>query len=287
MKKYEIANVGEARLTIDVSALVKSDTMYFNATEMAKCFGKKAKDYLKTEITQQYIKSLKEYINDENFQPFIVKRGKYGGTWIHSYLLNSFAEWLKPGFSLRIQEWLYNSYGSRMAKFLTPRPLKKYLYVAGTFCGFTKVGITNTPKIRKRQIECSSGRKITHFVIFECRGYAEHYEQVTLSHFDKERLIGEWLDINWEIVATWVSDYIARSKEHITSLVEDESVADIEKIKILREYQDALEIMDEDQTNIKDKLVCLNKKLDEILEGKAFDEKFQLMLKKLKEKEEI
>lgn len=84
---------------------------YLNATQIASHFGKQARDYLKTEQTQQYITALAEFLSvktkiltKEN-QVVIVKRGgSEQGTWLHPKLAIHFARWLDPKFAVWCDE---------------------------------------------------------------------------------------------------------------------------------------------------------------------------------------
>ena len=84
---------------------------FLNATVIASHFGKQARDYLKTEQTQQYITALAENLSvktkiltKEN-QIVIVKRGgSEQGTWLHPKLAVHFARWLDPKFAVWCDE---------------------------------------------------------------------------------------------------------------------------------------------------------------------------------------
>lgn len=84
---------------------------FLNATVIASHFGKQARDYLKTEQTQQYITALAENLSvktkiltKEN-QIVIVKRGgSEQGTWLHPKLAIHFARWLDPKFAVWCDE---------------------------------------------------------------------------------------------------------------------------------------------------------------------------------------
>jgi transcriptional antiterminator len=56
--KYEIAQINDIALTVDVSLLAKTDEMFFNATEMAKQFGKRPDDFWKQEQNREYLAAL-------------------------------------------------------------------------------------------------------------------------------------------------------------------------------------------------------------------------------------
>lgn len=70
--------------------------VFVNATEMAKPFGKRPKDYLKLDITKLFIKTLRE---DYPFDLISVQKGgSTPGTWIHEDVALDFAQWLSPVF---------------------------------------------------------------------------------------------------------------------------------------------------------------------------------------------
>ena len=76
------------------------DSVWVNATEMAKKFGKLPKDFLKTTRTQEYIDALcgRRKILPSDLQR--VTNGNNGGTWMHEDLALEFARWLSPKFSI-------------------------------------------------------------------------------------------------------------------------------------------------------------------------------------------
>lgn len=101
--------------------LFQSDA-YLHATAIATRFGKKAKDYLKTERTQEYINALIKLNNSkrtkipfEENQLVTVKKGSPangGGTWLHPKLAIDFARWLSAEFAVwcdeQIEKILYS-----------------------------------------------------------------------------------------------------------------------------------------------------------------------------------
>lgn len=139
-QKYEVAAMREAEITVDVSLLSKTDEMYFNATEMAKPFGKRPVDWLRLPDTKAYIDALLEVGkshfgevadntlsegnsdsllegnetaitgNSGNYDNLVKakKGGKYQGTWLHTDLSIAFARWLSPVFSVRLDKWTKN-----------------------------------------------------------------------------------------------------------------------------------------------------------------------------------
>ena len=82
---------------------------YLNATAVALHFGKRVKDFIKTEQNQEYIAALAESLSNgrkiplEQNQLVIVKNGSSqngGGTWLHPKLAIHFARWLDPKFAV-------------------------------------------------------------------------------------------------------------------------------------------------------------------------------------------
>lgn len=107
---------------------------FLNATVIASHFGKQARDYLKTEQTQQYITALAENLSvktkilTEENQIVIVKRGgSEQGTWLHPKLAIHFARWLNPKFAVWCDEQieiLLNGKISDGIKTVTPKPTR-------------------------------------------------------------------------------------------------------------------------------------------------------------------
>jgi ribosomal protein L7/L12 len=80
-----------------------SDSLYINATQIAKHFNKQASKWLENKDTKAYINALvrKQYFaNDELV---VIKQGgnaQEQGTWIHKKLIIAFARWLSPDFAV-------------------------------------------------------------------------------------------------------------------------------------------------------------------------------------------
>ncbi|NDV80811.1 KilA-N domain-containing protein [Bacteroides sp. 51] len=82
---------------------VKSDNgaTYFNATEMARSFGKTPRDWLNLAETNRFRNSLIEQGKSENLENQVkTSRGAMGVTWIEQHLVMDFARWLSPEFSI-------------------------------------------------------------------------------------------------------------------------------------------------------------------------------------------
>lgn len=106
--KYETIELDHTQVTIDVS-LLKKDQLYFNATEIAKQFGKIPHDFLKLDSTAEYIQLLvdDESVPISNRIDLIrtKKGGKVQGTWLHHELAYEFAGWLSTKFRYNLHKW--------------------------------------------------------------------------------------------------------------------------------------------------------------------------------------
>lgn len=106
--KYEVVTIDSVEVTVDISLLLKSDEMLFNATEMAKFFGKLPNDWLRLPETDAYIDAFLNAgfsrINSRD-ELITTKKGRYGGTWLHKELSLAFARWLSPVFAVHLDHW--------------------------------------------------------------------------------------------------------------------------------------------------------------------------------------
>lgn len=106
--KYEIIEIDKCEITVDVSLLLKSDDLFFNATEMAKPFRKQVSDFLRLASTIEYMNEIFKEGNSpfKNYDDLVmVKRGKYGGTWLHQELAFEFAGWCSAMFRRKLHKW--------------------------------------------------------------------------------------------------------------------------------------------------------------------------------------
>lgn len=103
---YEVITVNSAPITVDVSLLAKTEELFFNATEMAKPFGKRPDDFWKQTQNREYLDALVTLSggNEDNY--IKTKRGgKYQGTWLHKDLALQFARWLSPMLAVHLDKW--------------------------------------------------------------------------------------------------------------------------------------------------------------------------------------
>ncbi len=110
--KYEIISVNNVDVTVDVSMLVKSEELYFNATDMAKQFGKRVQHFLDLASTKEYINEIlnESGSRDSGFENLVkvTQGGKHQGTWLHQELAYEFAGWLSATFRRNLHKWADN-----------------------------------------------------------------------------------------------------------------------------------------------------------------------------------
>lgn len=111
------------------------DSVMVNATEMAKPFGKRAKDWLKLQSAKEFIQTLSEGKNILSTDLVKVIYGDNGGTWMHEDVALEFARWLAPAFAIwcndRIKELLTGNNASTLTIETVDR-LKEALAMAQT-----------------------------------------------------------------------------------------------------------------------------------------------------------
>lgn len=95
-----------------------------NATQMAKPFGKSAKDWLKTQTAKEFIATFSEVKKILSTDLVRVVYGDNGGTWMHEDVALEFARWLSPKFAIwcndRIKELLTSTQQPIKAEVLPP-----------------------------------------------------------------------------------------------------------------------------------------------------------------------
>lgn len=99
----------------------KGDSVMVNATEMAKPFGKLAKDWLANKSTTEFLTTLSSVRGIPLTQLVVTKRGNTSdyeqGTWMHEDVAIEFARWLSPMFGIwcndRVKELLTNGVVNR------------------------------------------------------------------------------------------------------------------------------------------------------------------------------
>ncbi len=84
-----------------------------------------------------------------------------------------------------------------------------YVYIIeNTYLHDTKIGISNRPEKRIKQLQTGSSRplKIQYTVKFTTRDEATKVEYQLHKKFSKHRLTGEWFDIDYRKVIKYIDD---------------------------------------------------------------------------------
>jgi hypothetical protein len=99
-------------IEVDIKKLlqepINSDSAYFNATPIAKCYDTKVINWLRLDGTQKYIDALERQFQGADSTPLkMVKtiRGKHhSGTWLHQKLILKFIAWLDIDFEIAMYD---------------------------------------------------------------------------------------------------------------------------------------------------------------------------------------
>jgi hypothetical protein len=99
-----------------------SKTMFFNANDLLDVYNattkgsKRLQSYFANDATKRFMSALlkDEILNSKHSSELeteivSIKRGKYGGTWMHPYLFIDFAMWLSPEFKVTVIKWVYDN----------------------------------------------------------------------------------------------------------------------------------------------------------------------------------
>lgn len=84
----------------NVSFRKEDDSVFVNATEMAKPFGKLPSGWTRSQYAQDFITTLSAMRNYIASDLLKVKNGDNGGTWMHEDVALEFARWLNPAFAI-------------------------------------------------------------------------------------------------------------------------------------------------------------------------------------------
>lgn len=105
--KKELVTLNNVIINVDLSELVKKENLYFNATEIAKQFGKRVQHYLDTQQTQDLVAVITEAEKTASEKLIKITRGgKYQGTWLHNSLAIDFARWCSAEFAYHLDKWV-------------------------------------------------------------------------------------------------------------------------------------------------------------------------------------
>ena len=100
----DIVNVEYHGITVTFTVTF-TENAWFNATEVAKRFGKNPHEWLRLPANIEYLNALgRKYGNIPYFK---TRRGQNGGTWLHPKLGVTFARWLDIDFAVWCDDLIY------------------------------------------------------------------------------------------------------------------------------------------------------------------------------------
>lgn len=117
LKKYELATIDSIEVALDLSLFQKTGDLWFNATDVAKAFGKDAYQWLRNSESLEYLRAVLEEYPDlkpesgtgfiKDFGKLVKKvRGRNGGTYLHKYLALAFCRWCSPRFAVKLDHFI-------------------------------------------------------------------------------------------------------------------------------------------------------------------------------------
>ncbi len=96
----------------------------------------------------------------------------------------------------------------KISRFKEPRE-EVYVYIIeNTYSHDTKIGISNNPEKRIKQLQTGSSRllKIQYTILFNTRNEAIKAENSLHKKYSKYRLMGEWFEVDYKKVIKFVSE---------------------------------------------------------------------------------
>ena len=114
MKTIDLITLQGKDLIIDVSKLISDEVLYINATKLALQFGKNkqrlneffnSKSFLEYENAISKVTKNRDFKTDEKGLRYS-KKGKYGGTYLHSDLVIVFLRWLDVEFAVKCDMYI-------------------------------------------------------------------------------------------------------------------------------------------------------------------------------------
>ena len=101
---------------IDIKKLlqepVNSDNAYFNATQIAKLYGRPLNEYFKSNSTREYYEKRESILNTVNLRYLKMKktvRGKHhSGTWLHAKAILHFLRWVNVDLEIAMDDFIQN-----------------------------------------------------------------------------------------------------------------------------------------------------------------------------------
>jgi len=235
--KYEVIELDHKEVIVDVSL---GESLFFNATKMAKPFRKKVVEFLRIKPTQEYIEVLLRY-NGKKYDDLVrIQKGRCGGTWLHHTLLFYFSEWLRPGYSFFVGGYLKEKLSDeKFYHIFCGEKIRKNVYVIECE-GATKIGISGDPHRRFKQIESASGRKIINRFLSKPLRDAYLFEQRILCKFQEHKLIGEWVTSPFEEVAKYALTIISNEADMINKIIFGLSAKEFKRLHNVEDVRENL-----------------------------------------------
>ena len=117
MKKQLPALLKSVRVTyngqpvfFNLMELAQYDLAFFNATPVAKQFGRNVREYTRLKQTTEYRKALEDFLAVGNSHVSLVftrTNGPDRGTWLANKLAIDFARWLNPKFAVWLDQQIF------------------------------------------------------------------------------------------------------------------------------------------------------------------------------------
>ena len=124
MSKYQIIKIENIEVALDLSIFQKTEELWFNATDVARAFGKEVRSWVRHQDTKDFFEALiRAYPHMlKNFKgvpeapleldldrySYIVKvtKGRYGGTLLHRLCAFEFGRWCSKDFAVAMDATL-------------------------------------------------------------------------------------------------------------------------------------------------------------------------------------
>lgn len=91
---------------LDRKDIIRESDGYINATILCKAAVKLFADWYRLESTKELIQCLSLKLNIPIEKLIDIKKGRYGGSWIHPRLGLCLAQWVSIKFMLEVSEWI-------------------------------------------------------------------------------------------------------------------------------------------------------------------------------------
>ncbi len=116
MRNFKLSTIHGKDVVIDITKLISDEVIYVNATKLAKQFGKnkqRLNEFFKTKGYLEYENAISKVTEKHDFKTDYKglrysKKGKYGGTYLHSDLVIVFLRWLNVDFAVQCDMYIKN-----------------------------------------------------------------------------------------------------------------------------------------------------------------------------------